>query len=112
MGDYAPMEAGGFESMDWWRPLIDPKILEAEAAVNSVKESIRRQDLATKRENLIAAIGPVIQLRSRYFGRSTYYYNAEQNKIYEIQNDTATLRIPDFEVDRTLREVNGLPAPR
>ncbi len=75
--------------------------------VNRVQHNKSRDE---KREQILEAIGPVKELKSDYLNTSTYYYNEEQNKIYEIENMKMNLTLPLKDVDKHLRELNSLPA--
>lgn len=74
--------------------------------VMSPAEELERQQ---KRRALLKQISPVVELTSDYLGMSSYYYNATQNKIYEIKNIKLIILEPDADVDARLRELNHLP---
>lgn len=70
--------------------------------------------LEIKRDKIMKSINPARVIRSNIQGMSTFYYNEERNKIYEVALDfywnNITLKDPTDETDAQLRELNHLPA--
>ena len=82
-------------------------------AAEKIRDESAKGDLKSanvvKRKQILQQISPVRELTSDYLGMSSYYYNATQNKIFEIENLSVELRIPTHDVDAHLREINHLP---
>jgi hypothetical protein len=74
---------------------------------------ISASDRATntaRRQELLNQLGNVTELESDYLGMSSYYYNSEQDRIYEIVNvGNVRIEIPSPDVNKHLREINHLP---
>ena len=74
-------------------------------------EQIHTDFADRKRQQLILSIQPAQKLKSEFFNRSSYYYSDTKDTVYEIESDpTPTLRSPLYEIEKKIRELNGLPA--
>ena len=98
-----------YASADWWQASLSPEDKQRDEVIRQYKIIQTANENKIKRDSILEAISPVVKLKSDYLGVSSFYYNEEHNKIYEIDNSNIQLTKPSLGVENHIRSLNNLP---
>lgn len=73
-----------------------------------LRKTLEEKDKEMRRENLLKSLGDIEELKSDYFGMSSFYYSRKADIIYELENCDVCLRKPDSVVEQHIRKINNL----